>query len=147
MLTQKQVADDLGLSQPTVSNLFASLGVKVEGLTLDDARRLVVKHYQQAAAGRGAGGDYHAQRARSERLKADLLEISVQEKARALVPAAAVEQEWTAILVAARTELLQVSEKIDREIHTGAALAAVPALVDQYIRDALMTLANREPTV
>lgn len=146
MVTQRQIADDLGISQATVSNILATLGAQTP-TTLEDARRAILHHYQQAAAGRGAGGDYHAQRARSERYKADLLEISVQEKARALVPVALVEKEWMAILVAARNELLQIPDKIAHEIQAGTKPADIPALVDKHIRDALNLLANREPEV
>ena len=148
MPTQNQIADDLGLSQATVSNVLATLGAQAEALTLEDARRAILRYYQQQAAGRSAaGGDLHQQRARAERLKADMMELQIAERARKLIPAEAVEREWTAILVATRTELLQVSEKIDREIQAGAQPAEVPALVDKHIRAALNLLANREPEV
>jgi len=147
MLTQRQIADDLGLSQGTISNLFVAMGLTPEerdALSLEEARRRIVGHYKDLASGRG-GLDLARERARESRLKGDLLQLQIKEKCGALVPAAAIEQEWTALVVAVRNELLLLPGKLAQEIKTLHGVEIDPGLIEAHVHDALNRLARTEP--
>lgn len=146
MPTQRQIGDDLGLSQSTISNLFDALGLaqaERDALSLEDARHLIVKHYKDLANGRG-GFDLARERARESRLKGDLLQLQIQEKAGTLIPADAVEREWQSLIVAARSELLLLPGKIAHEVKSLYGIEIDPSLIEDHVRAALNRLANEE---
>lgn len=149
MATQQEIASDLGLTQAAVSNALNALGLSKhewEAMSLQDARKLLIRHYSEVAAGRGGNDQYNLtkERARESRLKGDLLQIQIQEKAGALVPAAAIEQEWTGLIVAARTELLLLPGKIAHEIKALHGVEIDPALIETHVHAALNRLASNE---
>lgn len=82
---------------------------------------------------------------RESRLKGDLLQLQIQEKAGTLIPAAAVEQQWTALVVAARSELLMITDRLVYEIKALHGLDVDRSLIESRIADALHRLANSEP--
>lgn len=150
MATQQEIAADLGLSQMAVSNALNAIGLlkrEWESLTVPDARKLLVRHYTEVAAGRGGDDQYNLtkERARESRLKGDLLQLQIQEKAGALIPAAAVEQEWQSLIVAARSELLLLPGKIAQQIRALHGTEIDPTLIEDHIRDALNRLADAGP--
>ena len=150
MATQQEIAADLGLSQMAVSNALNALGLlkrEWEAMTVPAARQLLVRHYTEVAAGRGGDDQYNLtkERARESRLKGDLLQLQIQEKAGALIPAAAVEQEWQSLIVAARSELLLLPGKIAQQIRALHGTEIDPTLIEDHIRDALNRLADAAP--
>lgn len=145
MATQQEIAADLGLSQPAVSGALNALGLlkrEWEAMPLEEARRLLVKHYTEVAAGRGGDDQYNLtrERARESRLKGDLLQLQIQEKAGVLIPADAVEQQWHSLIVAARSELLMVPGKIAYTIKTLHGVDVDPSVIEAPIMDALHRL-------
>lgn len=154
MATQREIADDLGLSQAVISGALNAIGLmkrEWEALPLAEARKLLIRHYTEVAAGRGGDDQYNLtkERARESRLKGDLLQLQIQEKAGVLIPAAAVEQEWQALIIAARSELLLLPDKIVHAIKTLYGLDVDPSLIESHIHDALNRLASSadaEPT-
>ena len=150
MATQQEIAADLGLSQMAVSNALNALGLlkrEWEALTVPAARQLLVRHYTEVAAGRGGEDQYNLtkERARESRLKGDMLQLQIQEKAGTLIPAAAVEQEWQSLIVAARSELLLLPGKIAQQIRALHGTEIDPTLIEDHIRDALNRLADARP--
>lgn len=150
MATQQEIAADLGLSHVAVSNALNALGMmkrEWEALSVPAARQLLVRHYTEVAAGRGGEDQYNLtkERARESRLKGDLLQLQVQEKAGALIPADAVEREWQSMIVAARSELLLLPDRIAHEIKALHGVEIDPALIESHIHDALNRLAASEP--
>lgn len=148
MPTQHEIATDLGLSQPAVSGALGKLGLlkrEYEAMPLEDVRRLLVRHYSELAAGRGGDDQYNltAERARESRLKGDLLQLQIQEKSGVLIPADAVEQQWTALVVACKTELLMIPDKLTSTLKALHGIDVDPALIEQPINDALTRLANQ----
>lgn len=149
MATQKEIADDLGLSQVAISNALATIGLfkrEWEALSLDDARKILVKHYSEIAAGRGGDDQFNLtkERARESRLKGDLLQLTIQEKAGSLIPAAAVEREWQSMIVAARAELLLLPGKLAHHVKALYGLDIDPTIIDAQVCDALRRLAGSE---
>lgn len=147
MATQQEIAADLGLSQPAISGALGKLGFlkrEWEAMPLEEVRRLLVKHYSEVAAGRGGDDQYNLtqERARESRLKGDLLQLQIQEKAGALIPADAVEQEWLALVIAAKTELLMIPDKLAAALKALYGIDIDPSLIEAPIHDALTRLAN-----
>ncbi|HCK81311.1 MAG TPA: helix-turn-helix domain-containing protein [Candidatus Competibacter sp.] len=56
MTTQQEIADHLGPNQSAISDALNAMGLvkrEPEGLSPDDARKLLVRHYTDLTAGRG----------------------------------------------------------------------------------------------
>lgn len=152
MTTQQEIADHLGLNQSAISDALNALGlVKREwaGLSLDEARKLLVRHYTELTAGRGGSEQYNLARtrARESQLKGDLLQLQIQEKAGALIQAAAVEQEWISLVVATRQELLMLPDRLAHEIKALHGIDIDRALIEGHIHEALNRLANSGPAL
>jgi phage terminase Nu1 subunit (DNA packaging protein) len=148
MATQQEIADDLGLSQIAISNALNALGLfkrEWEALSVEEARKILIRHYTEVAAGRGGDEQYKLtkERARESRLKGDMLDLQIQEKAATLIPADAVEREWLSLIVGARSELLLLPGKIAHEIKSLYGVTIDPALIENYIIDALRRLAAK----
>ncbi len=147
MATQQEIADDLGLSRIAVSNALNALGLlkrEWEAMTVADARQRLVRHYTEVAAGRGGEDQYNLtkERARESRLKGDLLQLQIQEKAGILIRSDAVEQEWRSLITSARSELLLLPGKIAREIKSLYVVEVDPSLIESHIHDALCRLSG-----
>lgn len=147
MATQQEIADDLGLSRIAVSNALNALGLlkrEWEAMTVADARQLLVRHYTEVAAGRGGEDQYNLtkERARESRLKGDMLQLQIQEKAGTLIPADAVEREWRALVVAARAELMLLPGKIAHQIKALHGVEIDPSMVEDHVREALNHLSE-----
>ncbi len=59
MATQREIAEDIGLSEEAVSNALGALGLTKRewaALSVSDARKMLVRHYTELAAGRGGRG-------------------------------------------------------------------------------------------
>lgn len=150
MATQQEIAEHFGLNQSAISDALNALGLQQrdwQAMSLDKARLLLVRHYSEIAARRGGSEQYKlaSTRARESQLKGDLLQLQIQEKAGALVQAAAVEQEWLALVTAARTELLMLADRLAHEIKALHGIDIDRALIENRIQEALTRLADTEP--
>jgi len=84
--------------------------------------------------------DYEESKARTEHLKAELLELDRQAKEKVLVPAAEVELRWVEIVTIARTKLLGLPSKAKQRIPDLDSNAM--ACLDDIVREALEELAG-----
>ncbi len=84
--------------------------------------------------------DYEESKARTEHLKAELLELDRQAKERTLVPVAEVELQWLEIITVARTKLLGLPSKAKQRIPDLDTSAV--SILDDIIREALEELAS-----
>ena len=87
--------------------------------------------------------DYDESRARTEHLKAELLELERKQKEGLLVPAADVEAKWTEIVVLARTKILGIPTKAKQRI-PDLDVDAIGVL-DDIVRETLEDLATEAP--
>ena len=87
------------------------------------------------------------ERTRESRLKSDLLQLQIEEKAGTLVVAADVEAEWQSIVVATRSELLMLPDKLVHEIKALHGISVDASLIETHIHDALNRLANTAPDI
>ena len=87
--------------------------------------------------------DYDESRARTEHLKAELLELERKQKEGVLVPAADVEAKWVEIAVMARTKILGIPTKAKQRI-PDLDVDAITVL-DDIVRETLEDLADSAP--
>ena len=81
--------------------------------------------------------DYDESRARTEHLKAELLEIDRQQKQGKLVPTAEVEAKWLEIITMARGKMLGIPSKAKQRIPDldTAAMKALEDIVRETLED------------
>jgi hypothetical protein len=87
--------------------------------------------------------DYDESRARTEHLKAELLELDRKQKEGLLVPVADVEAKWVEIAVLVRTKVLGIPTKAKQRI-PDLDVDAITAL-DDIVRETLEELADSAP--
>ena len=88
--------------------------------------------------------DYNESRARTEHLKAELLELERKEKERILVKAEEVEAKWVEIITMARTKILGIPTKAKQRIPDLDTDAI--SLLDDIVRETLEDLAAKSDT-
>jgi phage terminase Nu1 subunit (DNA packaging protein) len=81
--------------------------------------------------------DYDESRARTEYLKAELLELDRQTKAGKLVPTEEVEAKWIEVITLARSKMLGIPTKAKQRIPDldGAAMACLEDIVRETLED------------
>ena len=87
--------------------------------------------------------DYNTSRARTEHLKAELLELERQQKEALLVPAAEIEAKWVEIITLARTKILGIPTKAKQRI-PDLDVSAITVL-DDIVRETLEDLSGDTP--
>ena len=92
------------------------------------------------SATREAVPDYDESRARTEHLKAELLELERQQKLGTLIPVAEVQAKWVQLVTTARTKLLGLPSKAKQHI-PDLDIDAISTL-DQLVRQCLDDLAD-----
>jgi hypothetical protein len=88
--------------------------------------------------------DYDESRARTEHLKAELLELDRKQKQGLLVPAADIEAKWVEIVTLARTKILGIPTKAKQRIPDLDTDAI--GLLEDIVRETLEDLSNEAPT-
>jgi len=84
--------------------------------------------------------EYNESRARTEHLKAELLELERQQKEGLLVPAAEIETKWVEIITLARTKILGISTKAKQRI-PDLDVSAI-GILDEIVRETLEDLSG-----
>jgi hypothetical protein len=87
--------------------------------------------------------EYNVSRARTEHLKAELLELERQQKESLLVPAAEIEAKWVEIITLARTKILGIPTKAKQRI-PDLDVSAITVL-DDIVRETLEDLSGDSP--
>lgn len=104
------------------------------------ADRMSAGTSRRISATREAVPDYDESRARTEHLKAELLELERQQKLGALIPVAEVQAKWVQLVTTARTKLLGLPSKAKQHI-PDLDLDAINTL-DTLVRQCLDDLAD-----
>jgi hypothetical protein len=84
--------------------------------------------------------DYNESRARTEFLKAELLELERAEKERTLIPAAEVEAKWVELVTIARTKLMGMPSKAKQRMPDLSADDI--AILEDIVRESLEELSG-----
>jgi phage terminase Nu1 subunit (DNA packaging protein) len=133
----------VGVSQQAISERV-NAGVLAEGGTFRDWLLAYCDRLRLEAAGRSGDDNQSLTRARTREAEAsaNLKQLQILEKTGALVPAAEVEPRYNAMITAARTELLSLSEKHVQQIKALYGVDVDQAIFDDAIHAALTHLAS-----
>jgi terminase small subunit / prophage DNA-packing protein len=140
-VTAKELADLLGLEEPTIRQLYGQgLLVRIRHGVYD--RRLSVRAYceniraQAARWGSGArAADLTAERARETRERADNLALRNAQLRGEMVSVADVERQWADTLRGLRSRLLALPSRLQQRL--GRLSPHDVATIDRELRDAL----------
>lgn len=84
---------------------------------------------------------------RLRKLQADDLEMKIMERAGKLVIADDVERLWTEAIVAARTELLSLADRLKGRLDSTYRINIDPAVIENEVMSSLNKLATNPPTI
>lgn len=133
----------VGVSQPAISEKVSS-GVLRDGGTIGEWLLAYCERLRLEAAGRG--GDDQASltkaRTREAEASADLKLLQIKEKAGELIPLADIEPALTAMITAARQELLTLPDKLANELRALHGVEVDAGLIEERIHAALEHLAG-----
>lgn len=136
-LTQRALADALGLSAGTVSKL-KRLGMPTT--TVSAARAWRRKNLRARIQPAGAGSSsYAVERAGRERAARRLTELRAGQLAGELIPVADVDRRWTAIANDIRTAFMQLAPRM-APLLAGRDQHTIRTTLDREVREVLMRL-------
>lgn len=137
--TQTEIAKHLDMSERNAREVLKTLGIDWTATTLSAIRIAYIRDIREKAAGRSGDEQMSLTRARTKNATADteLKHIQIREKSGELVPVAGIEPQITAMITAARQELLSLPAQLAVEINALHGVDIDPDLIQQRIYDAL----------
>ncbi len=141
--TQTAFSKLVGVSQQAISDKVHA-GVLRDDCTLGDWLLAYCERLRLEASGRSGKDSEALTRARTAEAtaSAELKNLMIKEKSGQLVPAADVEPRYTAMVTAARTELLSLPDKFTSEIRALYGIEVDPQLFEDRIYESLNHLAG-----
>ena len=145
-VSQAEFGEIVGISQPAVSGHVAKGALSANGTLLEWLREYCDQLRHEAAGHKSSdGSDLTRERVLTERVDRELKLLTLQEKIGRLVPVDEVGPQMIAMVVAARTELQTMADKICSDIRTLHEIEIDPELVNGHVDDALTHLAAYQP--
>lgn len=147
MPTQKEIAAHLDLSQPMVSELMGELGIDWKTAELDEIRIAYIRKLRGVAAGHQSreGDDLIRERVLNERADRELKELSLAEKRGQLVNVGKLEPELVQMVVAFRTDVLALPDRLKDDIDALYGIDVDLQLLTDPVYDVLEQLARYDP--
>lgn len=147
MPTQKDIAAHLDLSQPMVSELMGELGIEWKKSTLDEIRIAYIRKLRGVAAGHQSreGDDLIRERVLNERADRELKQLVLAEKRGQLVNVAQLEHELVQMVVAFRTDVLALPDRLKDDIDALYGIDVDLQLLTDPVYDVLEQLARYDP--
>ena len=147
MPTQKLIAAHLDLNQSEVSRLMAELGIDWKKATIDEIRVAYIRKLRSVAAGHKShdGLDLTRERVMTERVDREMKELLLAEKRGSLVNVEQLEPALTQMVVAFRTEVLTLVDKIKTDLDALYGIDIDQAVLADLTHDALDQLARYDP--
>jgi predicted transcriptional regulator len=146
MLTQKEIADHLGISQPAVAKQLKTLGIDDwQSKTLDEIRLAYIDRLRATASGYASlDGTYDLNRERvmTERVDRELKLFQLAEKKRELVNVAELWDELNVVFAAFRQELLSRDDKLKTELDTLYGVDIDVSILNEHTNNALKHLSG-----
>ena len=144
MASQREVAQHLDMSERNARDVLKALGIDWANSSLDEIRVTYIRDLRSTAAGRGGENQVKLaeQRTRESRLKGDLIELQLAEKSGELVAVGEVEPGVISMVVAARTELLTMADKLRHAIQIEHGIEVSADMINGHIFAALEHLAT-----
>jgi len=148
IVNKREMASILGISEPTLS-VWQREGmpyVKNSGQGASNHYRTAeVIKWMIARETKSSAPENEGDRQRLARLQGDLIEISLAEKRRTLIPSSEIEPAWGALVVSARQSLLNLPVRLAPLVVGMTDVDQVRDLLDEQVHDALAKLAGDEP--
>jgi phage terminase Nu1 subunit (DNA packaging protein) len=143
-VTQAVFAGLVGIGQSRVSECI-STGVLRDGATVGEWLLQYCDRLRNEAAGRGGDeqGALARARTREAEASAELKILQIMEKSGKLVPVDEIQPTLDAMVIAARTELLAIPDKLTIEIKALYGVEIDYALIEEKIYSALNHLAGK----
>lgn len=147
MPTQSEIADHLDMSRPAVSQLMGELGIDWTETPLDDIRVAYIRRLRKVAAGHESaeGDNLIRERVLNERADRELKELTLAEKKSQLVNVAKLEPELMQMVVAFRTDVLALPDRLKDEIDALYGIDVDLQLLTDPIYEVLEQLARYDP--
>lgn len=144
MPTQAEIAKHLDMSERNAREVLKSLGIDWTAASIDDIRIAYIRDLRDKAAGRGGDDQASLTRARTREAEAsaELKLLQIKEKAGELVPLADIEPMLTAMITAARQELLTLPDKVANDLRALHGVEVDAGLIEERIHAALEHLAG-----
>jgi len=144
MANQSEVAKHLDMSVRNLREVLGRLGLNTKNNTLDEIRVAYIRHVREGAAGRGGNDQVNLTRARTREAvaSAHLKELDVKTKMGTLIPVDEIEPSLEALVVALRTELLILPDKLTMAVKTMYDVDIDPLLIEEPIHEALQHFAD-----
>ena len=144
-LTQKEIADHIGVNQQRVSQLMKALGIDWREKSLDEIRLAYIGRLRETAAGfASVDGSYdlNKERALSERVDRELKTLQLAEKKKQLVNVDQLMDVLENVVVAFRQELLARDDKLKMELDTLYGTDIDVTILNDYTHNALNHLSG-----
>ena len=147
MPTQKQIAAHLDLSQAEVSKLMADLGIDWKTAGLEEIRVAYIRKLRAVAAGHRSsdGLDLTHERVLTERVDREMKALLLAEKKGQLVNVEQLEPELMQMVIAFRTEVLSLPDKIKADLDVLHGIDVDLQLLNDLIHECLDQLARYDP--
>jgi len=141
--TQLGFSKLVGVSQQAISKHLDS-GVLIKGQTFREWLIFYCERLRDEAAGRGGNDQVNLTRARTREAvaSAHLKELDVKTKTGTLIPVDEIEPSLEALVVALRTELLILPDKLTMAVKTMYDVDIDPLLIEEPIHEALQHFAD-----
>lgn len=144
IVNKRTLADVLGVSERTLTE-WQDGGMPIEsigGRGLDnqyDTAKVIEWRIQRALAGQKS----ETGKERLERLQAEELEMKIDERAGRLVALADIETMWASGIIAARAELMALSERLKDKLDATHRINVDPVVIEAEVLQALSKLSGR----
>jgi len=147
MPTQKQIADHLDLSQPSVGELMSKLNIDWKTTPLEQIRIAYIRHLRSVAAGHRSddGLDLTRERVMTERVDRELKMLQVAEKRGVLINVEQLEPELMNMVGAFRTELLSRDDKLAGDLFTLYGIQVDVTILNEFTFAALEQFSRYDP--
>ena len=144
IVNKRELAEILEMSERTLSE-WQQQGMPVElipgrGLDNQYSTAKVIEWMVQKAL---AGEKKESGTERLQRLQAEQIEYSLAQKSGELVAAADVERLWTAGILAVRTELMALGDRLKRKLDNEYRINVDPTLIENEVLAALAKVADQ----
>ena len=144
-LTQKEIAEHLGMTQQAVSKTLGKMGIEWQSMSLDEVRLAYIKRLREVAAGYASiDGQYDLNRERvlTEQVDRELKLYQLAEKKQMLVNVDVFMTELEPVFQAMRQEMLARDDKLKLELDTLYGINVDVTILNEYTNNTLNHLSR-----
>lgn len=144
-LTQKEIAEHLGMTQQAVSKTLGKMGIEWQSMSLDEVRLAYIQRLREVAAGYASiDGQYDLNRERvlTEQVDRELKLYQLAEKKQMLVNVDVFMTELEPVFQAMRQEMLARDDKLKLELDTLYGINVDVTILNEYTNNTLNHLSR-----